>query len=353
MSLARKPPPDERRFLGDRPAPVPAAGLVPFARSRHALEAGLAALGLGAGSRVLLPDFTCDTLLHPLQRLGLLPAFYPLDEALAPEWDALERLAAQASAAVLVHTFGQPQDAARFAEVCRRHGLRFVEDNAHGWGAVEGGRLVGTRGDLGLVSPWKQFPVPHGAFLLVGDGEVRLRVASAARALAPEPVTARRLGRLKALARRIGPLRRALKDPPEYGRQEAFPEPVRQAAAMGASVAAALAKVDLEVARRVRLATYAAWSEWARSRGLAPVFSALAPGAMPLCFPAYVRDPARRERWFAWGWRHDVDVHSWPTLPAPPSPGALERWERLVCFPIHQEMDPDRVRRLLARWPTP
>jgi hypothetical protein len=67
---------------------------------------------------------------------------------------------------------------------------------------------------------------------------------------------------------------------------------------------------------------------------------------MPLVYPARSASPEASGRWFHWGHRHGIDVHSWPTLPETivrEDGPALRRWERLVCFPLHQGLDPARL----------
>ena len=136
-----------------------------FSMGRHALSAGLTALGVGAGHSVLMPAFICRDLLAAVHSVGAEALFYPVNERLAP--DALP-VDASVKVVIAVNYFGFPQALDLFREYCVINGATLVEDNAHGFlSRDERGVLLGTRGDLGLFSLRKTFYWPDGAVLLV------------------------------------------------------------------------------------------------------------------------------------------------------------------------------------------
>jgi hypothetical protein len=103
-----------------------------------------------------------------------------------------------------------------------------------------------------------------------------------------------------------------------------------------------LARQDVRAIRETRRRLYDIWQQWAKSQGLAPVFPVLSPGAIPLIFPAFTKSGDNSLAWFERGHRAGVDIHSWPTLPQEIvglDGVAMRLWERMVCFPIHQNMD--------------
>jgi hypothetical protein len=120
---------------------------------------------------------------------------------------------------------------------------------------------------------------------------------------------------------------------------------------MDQSTESFLARQDMEHIRQVRHQIYALWHEWTGTQGQTPVFTSLSPEAMPLVFPAYTGSAAASQQWYERGHRAGVDVHSWPTLPrsiVEQDGGAMRLSERLVCFPIHQEMNVGLLERRLA-----
>ncbi|HDR15776.1 MAG TPA: hypothetical protein ENN79_09910 [Desulfobacteraceae bacterium] len=112
-----------------------------------------------------------------------------------------------------------------------------------------------------------------------------------------------------------------------------------------------LAQQNLSSISKVRRRIYQIWQQWGETQGLVPVFPKLAPGAMPLIFPAYTKSTAASRQWYERGHRAGVDIHSWPTLPpaiVARNGNAMRLWERLICFPIHQEMDVPALEKRMA-----
>jgi len=138
-----------------------------FAHSRTALWQGLQQLPMEKGQTILVPDYICDVVLHPLEDLGIQPEFYPVDDYFAPYWEVLENIQTDcpAQAFLLVHYFGQPQDIKRAREFCDKYGLWMIEDNAHGHGGKYNRKILGSFGDIGFSSPHKQLQSASGGVL--------------------------------------------------------------------------------------------------------------------------------------------------------------------------------------------
>jgi len=120
-----------------------------FSHGRTALKYGLMHLGLKVNDTILIPEYICDVVLHPLRQLGIKYRFYPLDSLLHPIWEVLENLIDKNTKAIMmVHYFGQPQDISAYISFCDKNKLLLIEDNAHGFGGMYNGQLLGTFGDL-------------------------------------------------------------------------------------------------------------------------------------------------------------------------------------------------------------
>lgn len=354
MRVTRKPDIPWRRYRSTSPCrsrDIP----YPFAYGRTALTYGVRAIGLSRGDVVLCPDFVCHTVVESLHRAQLEVRFHPVGDALTPDWSRLEALPPESAAAlVMVHYFGVPQDVLRYRALCDERGWRLIEDNAHGHGAMTDGRLLGTFGDSGISSPYKSFPIRNGAFLYLPSGTafhppdlpcqpLRLSVRMVRSAL-------RRLQDLH-----LG-LRGLIRKCPPYASQAAFRDEAVLDWAMDTCSFQHLAGADLAALRRRRQALYRVWQEWTGRYGLSAVFPDLAPGAMPLVYPASTDSPTASVAWFRWGHRNGVDVHSWPTLPIPvvsENGPAVRRWERTVCFPVHQSLSPPELESRLRRLQPP
>jgi hypothetical protein len=299
------------------------------------------AYSLGKGDVVLVPEFICESLLQPIEELGARADYYPVDASLQPEWPVLEEKAARAASVVMVHYFGQPQDVIRFRALADRFRLVLIEDNAHGFASRDENGDLGTLGDIGISSPRKSLGTLNGAFLAC-----HRPVEDAAFELPLQPLDAElgsvdtRLGsRLLSwagLGRRAGsPIasqRLRERKLPDWSLDEAMRDYI--------------AAQDVESVRAARRRVYDVWSSQCGRLGLRPVFRELSPGAAPLAFPAWAVSRAQALRWYRWGRDSGVEVFSWPTLPRAlcrRGSLALEMWTRLVCFPVHQHIDPEEL----------
>lgn len=118
-----------------------------------ALSCAMAALGLGPGDEVILSAFTWFSDYDALVSLGVLPVFADIDETLDLDPADFERKITPRTKAVIVVNFqGGP---ARMEEICRiakAHDIRIIEDCAQAMGGRCGDKLLGTWGDITILS---------------------------------------------------------------------------------------------------------------------------------------------------------------------------------------------------------
>jgi perosamine synthetase len=131
-----------------------------------ALHLALAALGIGPGDEVIVPDLTWVASANAVVYAGGTPVFadvQPDSWCLDPE--AFEAAITPRTKAVIpVHLYGHPADMDRIVAIARKHGLYILEDAAPAIGAECRGRKAGTFGDFAAFSF-------QGAKLLVsGEG---------------------------------------------------------------------------------------------------------------------------------------------------------------------------------------
>lgn len=317
-----------------------------FSRTAWALAALSAVVADGkadAGPSVWLPDYFCNQSADPLRRSGARLTFYPVTDALIPDWAACRALANAAAPDlfVLVHYFGQPSDGDGARAFCDATGALLVEDAAHALGPFAG---IGSWGDVVCYSPHKLLAVPDGALMLVRPDA--LADALPARPAGPAPATAGWLTRrlLQAMApaallrARVRNAAVAFADDPA---SRALPETPtlsgaarRLLAGVGAGLAAAAA------ARRAN--ALALESAFAGVAGAAPLF---AQPAAPLYRAAWrFADPARAAAVFAALRAQGCPVESWPDLPpevtGSPSAhtAALRLRATVLTAPVHQTL---------------
>lgn len=127
---------------------------VTFDSGRTALSAALRALDVGPGADVLVQAYTCLVVVNAVQAVGAHPIFVDTgnDFFMNPD-DAERKITPRTKAMILQHTFGIPADTGRLLAFAKKHRLRVVEDAAHTIGGTDAsGRLLGTLGDIGILS---------------------------------------------------------------------------------------------------------------------------------------------------------------------------------------------------------
>ncbi len=148
-------------------AHVGVAGAVGCASGTDALHLALRALGIGPADEVITSPFTFIGTSEAISYTGATPVFVDIQaDTFNIDPAAIERAITPRTKAVMpVHLYGQAADLDPIVDLCRRHGLRLVEDCAQSYGARYDGRMTGSFGDFGCFSfyPSKNL----GAF---GDG---------------------------------------------------------------------------------------------------------------------------------------------------------------------------------------
>lgn len=139
-------------------------------RGRVALWALLRTMGLGAGHRVLIPSYVCDSVLGPIEAIGAQAAFYRMTDQLGIDHQSVETLLDDSVRAVLaVHYFGLPSDLTALRELCNARNVWLIEDCAHALFSFNGGVPLGRAGHASVFSPWKSLPIPDGGILVLND----------------------------------------------------------------------------------------------------------------------------------------------------------------------------------------
>ncbi|MBU0573287.1 MAG: DegT/DnrJ/EryC1/StrS family aminotransferase [Candidatus Margulisbacteria bacterium] len=141
-----------------------------FSYGRLALYAALKAMAIKPGENVLLPAYICNSVLSPFNALDIKVKYYLIDEKLNANIASIKQQIDDRTRAILVvNYFGFPQKLDEIKMICRERKLVCIEDNAHGFLSAESGQLLGTRGDIGILSFRKTISVPNGAALLIND----------------------------------------------------------------------------------------------------------------------------------------------------------------------------------------
>jgi dTDP-4-amino-4,6-dideoxygalactose transaminase len=140
-----------------------------------ALEMAALLLRLSPGDEVILPSFTFVSTANAFVLHGGRPVFVDIrPDTLNLDEELIEaKLSERTRAIVPVHYGGVACEMDKIGRLAREHGIRIIEDNAHGLFARYSGRPLGSFGDLATQSfhETKNFTCGEGGALVIGDAE--------------------------------------------------------------------------------------------------------------------------------------------------------------------------------------
>lgn len=317
-----------------------------FSLARHALLQGLKLAGVCPGDAVLLPEFICRELLASVHLAGARPVFYPVGEQLSP---VSFPDGAEIKAVLAVDYFGFPQDLAPFRKYCDARGSALIEDNAHGFLSRDPqGVLLGQRGDMGILSLRKTFPLPDGgALILSNTGSVGGQIQAPGFRDDPLPSGYRVKSVFRNVQKATGiPLKKLGETAVRAARKLRTGSPFPKAGPDCESVIPAmpqmhqdsfrqLSGLDMprEELRRKRL--YLQVEERLKGLDISPVFSSLPAGTVPYGYP-FRADDRMAELVAARARKMGFDCAFWPELPAAVSAAAPPHyrnvyWVNFLC----------------------
>ncbi len=141
-----------------------------------AITLALAALGVGPGDEVIVPDVTFIATANAAKMLGATPVLVDVDErTLNMDPRALDRAITKRTKAVVpVHVSGRGAD----MKAILARGLPVVEDAAEALGSLQGGRALGTHGAAGCFSfsPNKTITTGEGGMVVTNDDALHRRL---------------------------------------------------------------------------------------------------------------------------------------------------------------------------------
>ena len=138
-----------------------------------AIHLALAALGIGPGDEVIIPDFTMIASAAAVIYTGAKPVFVDADPY---TWNIdahkiEEKITAKTKAIMAVSIFGNPCDMARLNDIAQKHGLFVIEDAAEAHGAEYKGKKTGSLAHITTFSFFanKNLTTGEGGMVLTDD----------------------------------------------------------------------------------------------------------------------------------------------------------------------------------------
>lgn len=119
-----------------------------------ALHLALAALGIGKGDEVIVPDLTFAATINAVLYTGATPVIVDIEEdswCISPD-EIIKAITPNTKAIIPVHLYGQPCDMEQICKIAKEHQLYIVEDCAEAHGAEWKNKKVGSFGIISCFS---------------------------------------------------------------------------------------------------------------------------------------------------------------------------------------------------------
>jgi perosamine synthetase len=147
-----------------------------------AIHLSLAALGVGPGDEVIVPDVTWIASAAPIKYVGAETVFADIDPV---SWclsaESFEhRITARTKAVIPVELYGNLPDMDAIRALADKHQIAVIEDAAEAFGSTYRGRRAGSMGDTGVFSfhGSKTLTTGEGGMLVTDRDDLHQRVLS-------------------------------------------------------------------------------------------------------------------------------------------------------------------------------
>lgn len=140
------------------------------------LHTALGALGIGHGDEVIVPALTMSSTSIPVVLCGAVPVFADSDkDTFEISADSIEKVITPRTKAIItVSLYGLAPDYDRILDLCKKHHIALIEDNAECFLGKYKGKLVGEFGDFASFSfqASKHLTTGEGGVLTCNDEEL-------------------------------------------------------------------------------------------------------------------------------------------------------------------------------------
>ena len=305
-----------------------------FAYARTALKYGLKAFNNYNNSKILIPNFICEDVLEPINYNNIDIIYYPLDDNLNPNWKELDLLvSSNVKFILMVNYFGINQNFSKFRSFSKKHNLHLIEDNAHGYGGSINNESLGSIGDFSISSPRKNLNINCGGILKFNN-DYKIKIDNIDKyQLKNSNILKRKLKNISFLKEIFKIYRRR----PLYENMDTFRGSTLNDFLIDDFSLEYLNSINIKELVKFKQTNFNYWLDFVKKNNLIPVFDKINGNLSPWCFPAYTQNHEESKKWFKWGWKNNINVFSWPTLPIEvikTNNIALERWKKLICFSL-------------------
>jgi dTDP-4-amino-4,6-dideoxygalactose transaminase len=149
--------------------------VITFDSGRSSLQIALESLELHQNDEVLLQAYTCCVVSNAVTWSGTQPIYVDIDKNFNMDPHDLEKkITPRSKVLIIQHTFGVPADLDALIDIAKKHNLTIIEDCAHVIGGTYKNKMLGTWGDIGMLSfgTDKSISCGRGGALLTNNGDL-------------------------------------------------------------------------------------------------------------------------------------------------------------------------------------
>ena len=142
----------------------------------QALEMAMRILDIKNGDEVILPSYAFTSCANAVLSVGAKVVFARVKlENLTLDEESVKRLITNKTKAILyIHYAGDYGNLKNIMDICKKYNLKLIEDSAQAMGSLYNGKMLGTFGDIGVISfhSTKNITSGEGGMLLINNDEL-------------------------------------------------------------------------------------------------------------------------------------------------------------------------------------
>lgn len=152
-----------------------------FNKGRSALMVGLDSLNMKEDDEIIVPCFTCSSILEPIISKKIKPVLVDINFDLTMDTNQIKTKINKKTKAILVtHFFGNPSNILDIKKIADESGIYIIEDCAHSFCAEISGIKIGSVGDISITSFGNDKPLSlsKGGALIINNKNILIQLNS-------------------------------------------------------------------------------------------------------------------------------------------------------------------------------
>lgn len=150
-----------------------------FDSGRTSLLIALKSLSIKQGDHVLVQAFTCIVVINAIKKAGGIPVYVDIEKDFNISVDNLKnKINNKTKFLIIQHTFGTPANLNELLKIAKENNLKIIEDCAHCFGIKYQNKMLGTFGDIGMLSfgSDKALSCVRGGGLITNNEKIGIKI---------------------------------------------------------------------------------------------------------------------------------------------------------------------------------